>query len=330
MKKIFMIISLICVLYTDAFSEKKIKARFEKIAKDFTGNINVKIKPEIIKVQGMKTRASMKIQKKYKGNKGEMSLVIGSPENAFKGQTFYQVVSDFSTCIDAKETWDDCNNTGGSHRTEMRDSKEWTIKDKEEKWIHWAVKPIKNMMDPYRRKYVGQCHPSSDGPKQSIGITFLNTFKGSKLWMNLQLAAVYDPDKGYLWHTPSRDTWKYDLKDFTGKITPELGVNEWTSILVHVIHRNDEKGLFEVFVDGNDKPAFKHIGPIWHKPKGKRKLNKCFFKLGVYIDNNKYVLRSDIQEEAGRDLSKDSVVWIDAVAIGKTREKVLELVEKDR
>ena len=46
------------------------------------------------------------------------------------------------------------------------------------------------MMDPYRRKYVGQCHPSSDGPKEEIGITFLNDLAASLRYGKL----VISPD----------------------------------------------------------------------------------------------------------------------------------------
>ncbi len=40
-------------------------------------------------------------------------------------------------------------------------------------------------------------------------------------------------------------------------------------------------------------------------------------------------LRKEVKEELG-EITENMVVWYDALAIGKTREKVMELVEKDK
>ena len=37
----------------------------------------------------------------------------------------------------------------------------------------------------------------------------------------------------------------------------------------------------------------------------------------------------EVKEELG-EITENMVVWYDALAIGKTREKVMELVEKDK
>ena len=44
---------------------------------------------------------------------------------------------------------------------------------------------------------------------------------------------------------------------------------------------------------------------------------------------NKIALRKEVKEELG-EITENMVVWYDALAIAKTRDKVMELVEKDK
>ena len=47
------------------------------------------------------------------------------------------------------------------------------------------------------------------------------------------------------------------------------------------------------------------------------------------VEQNKIALRKEVKEELG-EITENMVVWYDALAIGNTREKVMELVEKDK
>ena len=58
------------------------KKRFLNNLKKFTGKSDVKIKPKLLMVDGMKTKSSLKSYKK----RGEMGIVKGAPEHAFRGK----------------------------------------------------------------------------------------------------------------------------------------------------------------------------------------------------------------------------------------------------
>ena len=53
---------------------------------------------------------------KYYKKKGEMGIVIGAPEHAFRGQEFFTVTADFSKC-GAADGFSDCKQTNLSNRT---------------------------------------------------------------------------------------------------------------------------------------------------------------------------------------------------------------------
>ena len=318
MKKFF-IFFLILLISKHLIAAEQTLERYEKIAKDFTGNPNTKIKPMMIQIKGM----SMKKSLGYLG-KGEMSKVIGAPESAFKGDEFYQTVVDYSNCTIRKGEYahNDCEHSMGVTRTEVKHK--GSFGKGAERWIHYAVRPMQNYFDPYRKKHISQCYASMPGDDEGFPMFFLD-FKGDFLWLNLQQPMFYSSN---LQRYVSDDVWA-KLKNFKGKINKNLGATEWTSILVHFVNRADKDGLIEVFIDGSDKPAYRFEGPLYSNVGKKKPKVNCYLKIGPVAEQNKIALRKEVREELG-EITENMVVWYDALAIGKTREKVLALVEKDK
>ena len=317
--KNFFIIFLILIFSKPLIAAEQTLKRYEKIAKDFTGNPNTKIKPMMIQIKGM----SMKKSLGYLG-KGEMSKVIGAPESAFKGEEFYQTVVDYSNCTIRKGEYahNDCEHSMGVTRAEVKHK--GSFGKGAERWIHYAVRPMQNYFDPYRKKHISQCYASMPGDDEGFPMFFLD-FKGDFLWLNLQQPMFYSSN---LQRYVSDDVWA-KLKNFKGKINTNLGATEWTSILVHFVNRADKDGLIEVFIDGSDKPAYRFEGPLYSNVGKKKPKVNCYLKIGPVAEQNKIALRKEVREELG-EITENMVVWYDALAIGKTREKVMELVEKDK
>ena len=224
MKKIILFF-LILLISKHLIAAEQTLERYEKIAKDFTGNPNTKIKPMMIQIKGM----SMKKSLGYLG-KGEMSKVIGAPESAFKGEEFYQTVVDYSNCTIRKGEYahNDCEHSMGVTRAEVKHS--GSFGKGAERWIHYAVRPMQNYFDPYRKKHISQCYASMPGDDEGFPMFFLD-FKGDFLWLNLQQPMFYSSN---LQRYVSDDVWA-KLKNFKGKINKNLGATEWTSILVHFV-----------------------------------------------------------------------------------------------
>ena len=318
MKKIILFF-LILLISKHLIAAEQTLERYEKIAKDFTGNQNTKIKPMMIQIKGM----SMKKSLGYLG-KGEMSKVIGAPESAFKGEEFYQTVVDYTNCTIRKGEYahNDCEHSMGVTRAEVKHK--GSFGKGAERWIHYAVRPMQNYFDPYRKKHISQCYASMPGDDEGFPMFFLD-FKGDFLWLNLQQPMFYSSN---LQRYVSDDVWA-KLKNFKGKINKNLGATEWTSILVHFVNRADKDGLIEVFIDGSDKPAYRFEGPLYSNVGKKKPKVNCYLKIGPVAEQNKIALRKEVREKFG-EITENMVVWYDALAIGKTREKVLALVEKDK
>ena len=322
MKNVLLILFLsifILLISKHLIAAEQTLERYEKIAKDFTGNPNTKIKPMMIQIKGM----SMKKSLGYLG-KGEMSKVIGAPESAFKGEEFYQTVVDYSNCTIRKGEYahNDCEHSMGVTRAEVKHK--GSFGKGAERWIHYAVRPMQNYFDPYRKKHISQCYASMPGDDEGFPMFFLD-FKGDFLWLNLQQPMFYSSN---LQRYVSDDVWA-KLKNFKGKINKNLGATEWTSILVHFVNRADKDGLIEVFIDGSDKPAYRFEGPLYSNVGKKKPKVNCYLKIGPVAEQNKIALRKEVREELG-EITENMVVWYDALAIGKTRERVMELVEKDK
>ena len=98
---------------------------------------------------------------------------------------------------------------------------------------------------------------------------------------------------------------------------------------MHFVNKADENGLIEVFIDGSEKPAYRFEGPLYSGVGKKKPKVNCYLKIGPVVEQNKIALRKEVKAELG-EITENMVVWYDALAIGKTREKVMELVEKDK
>ena len=318
MKKFLGTLILILILGVSTFASEQTKARYEKIAQELTKNPNAKIKPSMLKMKGLSFKESIG----YFG-KGEMASVKGSPESAFSGKEFYQIVIDYSNCVKDYYGHNDCNHSGGVTRSEVRDKNKPTFSKGEEKWIHYAVRPMQNFFDS-RKKHISQCYAKVPG-KGGGYPTFFLTFRDNYLWVNLQQAGILNSSSGKY---NQKSIWA-KLKNFDRKITDNLGSSEWTSILVHMINRSDQKGLIEIFIDGSETPTFKFEGPLYSSFNKENPTTKCYLKIGAVAENNKRALQDDIKEKLG-NITENMVVWYDSLVIGKTRNKVMDLVAKDK
>ncbi len=318
MKKFLGTLIPILILGVSAFASEQTKARYEKIAQELTKNPVTKIKPSMLKMKGLSFKESIG----YFG-KGEMASVKGSPESAFSGEEFYQIVIDYSNCVKDYHGHNDCNHSGGVTRSEVRDKNKPTFNKGEEKWIHYAVRPMQNFFDS-RKKHISQCYAKMPG-KGGGYPTFFLTFRDNYLWVNLQQAGILNSSSGKY---NQKSIWA-KLKNFDGKITDNLGSSEWTSILVHMINRSDQKGLIEIFIDGSETPTYKFEGPLYSSFNEENPRTKCYLKIGAVAENNKRALQDDIKEKLG-NITENMVIWYDSLVIGKTRKKVMDLVAKDK
>ena len=309
------------------------KKRFLNNLKKFTGKSDVKIKPKLLTIAGMKTKSSLKSFKK----KGEMGIVIGAPEYAFKGKEFFTVTVDYSKCA-AQKGFSDCKQTKGSSRKEVFDvTKEWTFKEGTEKWIHYAFKPVQNIVfkNKDRRFSIGQCHPG-DKPTH-LGITWMIRIRNGNLYI-AQYFKHYDlasrTNTGPIEKTSNGTRYyitdEYQSSFGAGRESSHVllkkleanefnGTNDWTSLLIHQVQSMDpNKGLLEIFLDGNyDEPAYVYNGEMGVKTK-----TNCYFKIGLYTNGN--ITAKDMAT------AENMNIWLDAMAIGDAKEEVLQKIEKDK
>lgn len=308
------------------------KKRFLNNLKKITGKLDVKIKRQLLQVNGMNTKSSLKSFKK----KGEMGLVLGAPEFAYKGKEFYTITADFSKCAKV-DGFSDCKQTKGSSRKEVYDTKEWTFKEGTEKWIHYAFKPVQNVIfkNKERKFSIGQCHPG-DNPTH-LGITWMIRIRNSNLYV-AQWFKHYDIESrkntGSIIETSNGARYYVDqdnqsafgageesshtlLKKF--EANEFNGTNDWTSLLIHQVQSMDPKeGLLEIFLDGNyDEAAYVYKGEMGIKTK-----TKCYFKLGLYTNGN--ITAKDITT------TENMNIWLDALAIADTKEEILQKIENDK
>ena len=315
------------------------KKRFLNNLKKFTGKSDVKIKPKLLTLDGMKTKSSLKSYKK----KGEMGIVLGAPEHAFRGQEFFTVTADFSKCggssnyTGAAGGFSDCKQTKGSSRKEVYDSKKWTFKEGTEKWIHYAFKPVQNVIfkNKERKFSIGQCHPG-DNPTH-LGITWMVRIRNGNLYI-AQWFKHYDlasrKNTGPIVKTSNGTRYYLDddnlssfgageesshtlLKKF--EANEFNGANDWTSLLIHQVQSMDpNKGLLKIFLDGNyDEPAYIYKGEMGIKTK-----TKCYFKLGLYTNGN--ITAKDMTT------AENMNIWLDALAIADSKEEILQKIENDK
>ncbi len=232
---------------------------------------------------------------------GEMGM-IKSKKHAWHGEEFYQMTGSYENCNPQYWDYKECAAYGGSVHNESREKNvKWNkllSKEGGEAWMHIATKPVRNVLFPYnpkRRFHVFQCHPQGDT------ITLMITYVYGRLIANLQFSE------------PSEKRWvlkKYNINEFNG-------ADEWTSITMHLVNSyKSKKGKFTVWVDGNEEPVVQYSGKTTTK---KRK--SCFIASGIYV--NGAITARDM------NTTQDSTVWADAVAIAKTKEDLLELINKE-
>ena len=305
------------------------KKRYQMNTIKFTANSDAKLKPKLLDFKGVTEKNSMK---SYTG-KGEMGIVLNAENLAFKGKEFWQVTTDFSKCKNL-DYYSDCKQTGGSSRIENREINHG-IKDGTEKWIHYAIKPVNNTLfpDSARQFTIGQCHPSDKGGH--LGLTWMIRIRNGKLWFHqgflhkevnyLKEDGTWGKKLAWISHEDVGD-YKVNhflLKDFVPQIKKEMnglgGDGEWTSILLR--HKNSIKddGVFELYIDNYDKPVYSYYGPT-SIPKKK----SCYLKFGLYTNRLASVAN------VNPTLVENMTVWYDAMAVAKTKNEVMALVEKDK
>ena len=307
----------------------KDKDRFLNNLTKWTGKSSseVKIKPKLLNFIGVKKKDSMR---SFRG-KGEMGVVIGAEEFAFKGKEFWTVTADFSKCV-SKDGFSDCKQSYGSSRKEIRENG-WSMKDGDEKWIHYAIKPVHNILFPgnlKRRFTMGQCHPSDQGGH--LGLTWMLRIRGGKLYF---VQYFKHQEFNYLkqdgsWCVRKRRigedvSWKtthdelYDFRPLIKKNMNGVGADgKWTSVLIRHVNSTKEDGKFEVYLNGDwINPVYEYSGATTIKKK-----KKCYFKFGLYTNGN--MSASDMAT------AENMTIHLDAMIVGKTKDEVLNLVKKDK
>jgi hypothetical protein len=111
-----------------------------------------------------------------------VGIVIGAPEFAYNGKEFWTVTTDFSGCKNMSY-YSDCRQSKGSSRIENRAKSDKSVGDGKEKWIHYAIKPVNNILFPgnnNRRFTIGQCHPGDNG--NHMGLTWMLRIRAGQLY----------------------------------------------------------------------------------------------------------------------------------------------------
>ena len=255
--------------------------------------------------KGKRSKEQMAFSTIGKGaiHNGEMGM-IKSKKHAWHGKEFYQITGSYENCNPQYWDFKECMHHGGSIHNESVDlqnvskSKNGTLKkDGDEAWIHIATKPVRNILFPKngsRKFHILQCHPRGGT------ITFMITYQGGKLFANTQLSKPY------------KNNWilkEFDINEYNGS-------DEWTSITIHFVNSTkSDKGKFTVWIDGNEKPIVDFKGQTTIKKKA-----RCRIHAGIYVNS--------ALTAVDKHTAQNSTVWADAVAIAKTKKKLLELIKK--
>ena len=110
---------------------------------------------------------------------------------------------------------------------------------------------------------------------------------------------------------PSKDSAGKKVEDFVkdNKINKHKGADEWTSITIQMVNSSkNDKGMFNVWLDGNEKPVVEYKGFTATK----NRIN-CFLAAGIYVNG---------AQSAKDSTSQDATVWADAIAVAKTKKKL--------
>ena len=255
------------------------------------------------KGEDLKEQIAFSVIGKGSIDNGEMGM-IKSKKHAWNGKEFYQVTGSYENCNPQYWDFKECMHHGGSVHNESVDlnniskKRNGTIqKDGDELWVHIAAKPVRNILFPDNRSrkfHILQCHPKGDT------ITFMIGYQGGELFLDAQLAKPYK--KRWVLKKP--------------KINEHKGSDEWTSITLHFVNStNSEKGKITAWLDGNEKPIVEYKGQTTIKKKA-----RCRIHAGIYL--NAALTAVD------KHTTKDPTVWLDAVAVAKTKKKLDSLIKK--
>jgi hypothetical protein len=255
------------------------------------------------KGEDLKEQIAFSVIGKGSIDNGEMGM-IKSKKHAWNGKEFYQVTGSYENCNPQYWDFKECMHHGGSVHNESVDlnniskKRNGTIqKDGDELWVHIAAKPVRNILFPDNRSrkfHILQCHPKGGT------ITFMIGYQGGELFLDAQLAKPYK--KRWVLKKP--------------EINEHKGSDEWTSITLHFVNStNSEKGKVTAWLDGNEKPIVEYKGQTTIKKRA-----RCRIHAGMYL--NAALMAVD------KHTTKDSTVWLDAVAVAKTKKKLFSLIKK--
>ena len=264
----------------------------------------IKMKPEPIKIEGIKMKISMRSDIKN----GGMAEIHNASDFAYRGNTFYSVTVDHSKCR-SKENFSDCKQDSGSSRVELNADPYWTWKEGTEKWLNYALMPAKNILfnNRTRRFTVGQCHPFAGEM-----INWMIMFKNKNLILRHNFRS-HQNDDGTWVHSKYTNS-EFTLKKF--KANELNGSREWTNIRIQFKNTHKTDGVLRVWID--NEPAYEYLGPTnW---KGDR--DRCTLKLGLYTNAN---LKS-----ANKEGRENMVVLLDSMAIGKNEAALLKNLKNDK
>jgi len=99
------------------------------------------------------------------------------------------------------------------------------------------------------------------------------------------------------------------------------GSSEWTSVLLHIKHEDNDDGFFKVYIDGELKAD--HKGPTFNP--NLRKSGSCYLKFGHVVTRSKPRI-----EKYGKESAELMSIALDTIAFGNSKEEVMSLIENDK
>ena len=324
MKKIILILSIIFLSITNTHA--KIDPKITNIVSRITDNPDFKIKS--LPTDNLKVPGIGNFKRSGSKTKDGTYAEVMDSKSAFQGDSFYLFTPSFSQCK-RMQGFNDCKHTDGTTRTEFTDKKKTTFKKGDEVFIHVAVKPVNNILfgnnissNKPTRNYFMQCFGKKGWNIFMMGFYPASKFKDvPSLSINLQQPGLYkeSPDS-WAYGGGKNDKWKnFTLKEF--QPDAHYGSSEWTSILLHIKHEDNDDGFFKVYVDGTLKAD--HKGPTFNP--GLKKNGSCYLKFGHVATRSKPRI-----EKYGEDSAELMSIAIDALAFGNSKDEVMNLVKSDK
>ena len=322
--KVLGIVVLGLLLSGNGYAE--IDPKIKKIVSNITNNLDFKIKS--LPTKDLKVPGIGKFKRSGSNTKDGTYAIITDSNSAFKGDSFYLFTPSFSQCK-RMQGHNDCKHTDGTTRTEFTDTKKTTFKKGDEVFIHVAVKPVNNILfgnnnnikKPTRNIFM-QCFGKDGWNIFMMGFYPISKFKDvPSLSINLQQPGLYkeSPDS-WAYGGGKNDKWKnFTLKEYLPN--QNYGSSEWTSVLLHIKHEDNDDGFFKVYIDGELKAD--HKGPTFNP--NLRKSGSCYLKFGHVTTRSKPRI-----EKYGKDSAELMSIALDAIAFGNSKEEVMSLIENDK